>query len=257
MKKFIAIVFCLSLTSPSFSAIAVDSQEASGAGHRGTTSGTALTWSFTNTAGTKLVCGFICTDGSGGATIKMSTPTYNSVAMTNVSNQRNFSSSPLNNRMAIYYLDSPSTGVNTSSITCNGDGAFATLGGCISFTGVQTGAGTVTSGSGTSGTTATAGSITTATGNYMFANGGWGSGEGGTAQTGFTRTYLTNGSGGTAGDDFLGEYMSSTGTIKNPAFTWSNSDNWGIMAVELIAAASGATVACPAILGSGIICNQQ
>lgn len=240
MKKLTVLFFCTAISRCSWSAIAVDSQEASGAGHRSIVS--PLSWTFTNTAGTKLVCGFVATC-SGANVASISTPTYGGTLMTNVSSQFRFSSTPNVDITAMYYLDNPATGANTVSVTWGGTSSPAALGGCISFTGTNTGVGTATTGSGTSGTTATAGAITTASGNYIFAEGGWGSGTGGTAGAGFTRTYLINGSGVTAGDNNLGEYQSSAGSAITPTFTWTGSDNWGIIAVEITAASGGAGVA--------------
>lgn len=237
MKWLIAIV-CAFCVSPLWSAIAIDSQESAGAGHRATVS--PLTWSFTNTAGTKLVCGVVCSVTSG-AGITLSSPTYSGTALAIAGAQISWDGG--NVKTAIYYLDTPATGANTVSMACSaGGGIFSILGGCISFTGMNTGAGTSTSGSGTSGTTATAGAITTASGNYIFAGGGWGSGAGGTAGSGFTRTYLTNGSSSTSGDDILGEYQSSAGSSITPTFTWTGSDFWGIAATEFTASGAGAVI---------------
>lgn len=237
----IAISLFISLR-PCYGAIAVNSQETSNAGHKSVTS--PLTWSFTNTAGTKIICGFVVTDTSGGVAVVMSTPTYNGVQMTNVGTQTNFTGGAdlAHNIMAIYYLDSPATGANTVSLAYTASSSPDGLGGCISFTGMNTGSGVVTTGTGTTGTTATAGNITTASGNYIFATGGWGSGAGGVAGTGFTLTYLLNGSGLTAGDDILGEYKASTGGATTPTFTFTGSDNWGIMAAEFTASGGGAAV---------------
>lgn len=247
MKRLIVLLLTISVASPIWSAIAVDSQESAGAGHRATTS--PLTWSFTNTAGTKLVCGVVCSVSSG-AGITLSSPTYSGTAMAIAGTQILWDGG--NVRTAIYYLDTPATGANTVSMACSaGGGIFSILGGCISFTGMNTGAGTSTSGTGTTGTTATAGAITTASGNYIFAGGGWGSGSGGTAGSGFTRTYLTNGSSSTSGDDILGEYQSSAGSSITPTFTWTGSDFWGIAATEFTAsgAAAPATSSTMPLLG--------
>ncbi len=115
----------------------------------------------------------------------------------------------------------------------------------MSFTGTAAGIGTVTSGTNVGAnmsSPATAGAITTVSGNYIFASGGWGSGSGGTAGTGFTRTYLLNGSDATAGDDILGEYALSTGAAITPTFSWGTDDAWGIVAVEIKAASGGGSV---------------
>lgn len=227
-------------TQTARAAIAINSQESGGTAHKSTTASNTntLTWTFTNTAGTKLVCiaaSSVYLDGSG---LVLSTPTYNGVSMTLIGTQTFIDSN--RSVVGIYYLDSPATGGNTVSIAASktSGSSLKILGGCISFTGVATGIGTHTSGANTSGTTATAGAITTASGNYIVAGGSWGSGTGGTAGTGFTKTFLVNGSGDTAGDDILGEYKASTGGATTPTFKWTGSDNWIIVAVELIAASS-------------------
>lgn len=208
--------------------LAIDSQESGGTAHRTTT--TTLSWTFTNTAGTLLVCGFVLTHSAAAASVT-SGPTYNSVSMGTQDVSVNWDGT--NSLGRIYHLVSPATGANTVSIT--GTNVEAILGGCISFTNQNaTPIGGTSSGSGTVGaTTATAGALTVASGNYLFACGGWGSGTGGTAGTGFTTTALINGSGNTGGDDFLAEYKLSTGGSTTPTFTWTGSDLWGIVVVEV------------------------
>lgn len=234
-----------------YAAIAIDSQESSGTAHRTTVTiagaqSLTLAWTFTNTAGTKLVC--LVADTvvlAGSSALVLNTPTYNGVAMTLVGSQVSTDSGF--SKTAIYYLDTPATGANTVSVNGtatvgSGSPRFSVLGGCISFTGVAAGVGSFTSGTdgGTSGTTATAGAITTASGNYIFSGGIWGSGAGGTAGAGFTSTFLLNGSNETAGDDILGEYKASAGGATTPTFTWTGSDFWIIVAVELVVPTSAA-----------------
>lgn len=219
-------------------AIAVNSQEASNVGARGTSSGIATVWAFNNVAGTKLLLCLVVS--SNGAVAITSGPTYGGVAMTAIGSLVTWDSGQALTRW--YYLDSPATGSNNFSVTATGSGGFALIGGGISFTGAATGIGTATSGAaGAANTTATAGNITTATGNYIVAGGGWGSGTGGTAGSGFTRTWLKNGSGITGGDNGLAEYKSSVGGATTPTFTWTGSDVWGIQAVEILAAANSNT----------------
>lgn len=240
IKIFTAIIIFFVIPSICFGALAVDSQEAAGAGHRGTASGVAVTWPFNNVGGNLLVCSIVSTNTTGN-TPTLSTPTYNGVAMTLAGSQLQWDTS--SSVTAIYYLANPATGSNTVSMTGTGTTNFAILGGCMSFSGANTSSpiGTPTTGKGdiTAGTTATAGSITAASGNYIFASGGWGS-AGGAAGAGFTRTFLANGGGTTAGDDILGEYALSSGAPITPTFTWTGADFWAIIAVEIKAAASAA-----------------
>lgn len=218
-------------------AIAVDSTESAGGGHR-STSGT-LTWSFTNTAGTKLLVGIVASSVSA---TTLNAPTYGGTGMTLVGSQLSFDAGKA--KLAIYYIDSPATGANNVSFTFSGGAGLCGLGGAISFTGAATGVGTNVTGTGTGVTSVSASSpITTASGNYIFAVGAWGSGSGGTAGGSFTRTYLTNGSAGTAADDILGEYIQSAGSAITPSYSWTGSDTGGIVGVEITVAGGGGTTA--------------
>jgi hypothetical protein len=213
-------------------ALTIDSQESGGTAHRGTTSGAALTWLFNNVAGDFLLVGVVLTCQTGLGPVAVSAgPTYNSVAMTLVPGSVQ-AWSTTDDKVQWYYLANPATGSNTVSVTGTGGNAFAILAGAISFKGAASTPGTATLGTGT-GTTATAGAITTASGNFIVADGGWGSGETGVQGTGFTRTFLLNGSGATAGDDILGEYQQSSGSSITPTYTFGVSDSWGISAVEI------------------------
>lgn len=218
-------------------ALAVDSQESGGTAHRGTASGTALTWSFNNVGGNLLVVAVIVTGNAGQVAAITAGPTYDGVAMTQVaSSQQTWGTNA--SITALYYLLNPATGSKTVSVTGTSVPTnFAILAGAISFSGALAVTSTATTGTNTSGTTATASNITTASGNMVFASGGWGSGETGVAGAGFTRTFLVNGSSGTSGDDLLGEYGVSTGAAISPTFTWGVSDSWRIVAVEILAAA--------------------
>lgn len=235
LKSTLAILLCAVLA---FGACAVDSQEASNAGSRGTTSGVAATWNFNNVAGTKMLCNFIPSSSTGGSSA-ITAASYNSAALTAVGSLVTWDGG--NSATRIYYLDSPATGTHTLSVTATGSGTFSIIGGCITFTGLNTGVGTATSGTQAGGTSASATAITTASGNCIYAGGGWGSGTGGTAGTGFTRTWLKNGSGSTGGDNGIGEYKISTGGATTPVINWTGSDVGGIQAVELIASGGGST----------------
>lgn len=215
-------------------AITLGSTESAGAGHR-STSGT-LAWSFNNVAGTKLFVGIVA---SSVAAVTLNAPTYGGVAMTLVGSQLSFDTGKA--KLAIYYKDTPLTGANNVSFTYSGGAGLNALGGAISFLGAATGVGANVTGTATGVTTVSASSsITTASGNYIFAVGAWGSGAGGAPGSGFTQTYLLNGSGGTAADDILGEYQSSSGSAITPAFSWTNNDAGAIIAVEItVAGAAG------------------
>lgn len=239
LTKFLALSLMLILPNLVFGAVTVGSTEASNAGHRVSGTGVQLTWSFNNVAGTYLVCHFEATGTSGSSAISVA-PTYNGVTMTQIGTVSWDTNRALHR---IYGLVAPATGSNAVAITATGGGTFATLGGCDSFLGVDqtTPAGTATTGTGTTGTTATAGAITAAATSYISASGGWGSGAGGAAGGSFTLSFKLNGSGSTSGDDILGEYIAGTGGSITPTFTWTNSDLWGIVAVEIKASASAST----------------
>lgn len=225
------LVFLL-VTPRLFSACAVDSQETGGNGQRGTAS--PGTYAFNNAAGTKLMCLEVAAGTTGGATA-VSGITYNGVSMVAAAVAITWDSG--NAAARWFYLDSPATGSHNIVYSGSASGSTSFIAGCISFTGTNTGVGTVTTGTGTSATP-TASNITTASGNCIVAGGGWGSGAGGTAGTGFTRTWLINGSGSSGGDDGLAEYKISTGGATTPAFNIT-SDVWGIQAVELTASGGG------------------
>lgn len=230
-------------------ALAIDSFETghsiSAGGHRA--AGTlTLTYSFTNTAGNLLVVGVVATENNTGTPVPaISSVTYNSVtmhALTPVSWATNN-----NSTLNIFYLGSPTdvvaTGANNIVITCTGDSAsnFAVLAGAMSFSGAAdtlSGAVSATDG-GATGTHAQAGSLTTASGNYIFAVGGWGSGVAATSVD-QTAAFGLAGSGNSGGDDICGCYALSSGAAINMGFSWATADNWGIMAVPVTAAATGA-----------------
>lgn len=242
MKKTIATILIFLFPLTCFGAVAIDSQESSATAHRatGTSAGSSpetLSYTFVNTAGTKLVCEVAASVGSGSSALVLATPTAGGSNMTLATTSTTDAN---RSKIAIYYMDSPPTGnvtiAQTNTATVASGNRFSTLIWCISFTGALTGAGTVTSGRG-SGTTATADNLTTASGNYIVAGGTWGSGAGGTAGTGFTTTALLNGSGNTSGDDILGEYKLSAGGATSPTFTWTGSDVWQILAMDIQASA--------------------
>lgn len=223
-------------THPERGAVAIDSEESTHTAHRGTTTGVALTWNFTNTAGTKMVCGFVITCATSSTAALTAGPSFNGTAFSSMATVNWDTVADLG---GLYYLDSPSTGSQTMSITGTGLTSFAILAGVISFTGAETGfTGTSSTGSNTTGAHATTGAITTASGNYVIGVGGQGSGNAMTADSGFANTFTITGSGSTAGDNIDCVTQLSAGSALTPGFTWSGSDHWGIVSVELKAVAA-------------------
>lgn len=256
MRRLLVILLCL--VQPLWADVAINSQEASGAGHRITpAAGTqTLSWSFNNAAGTFIVVSVTVSCAGGATATVVTAPTYGGQAMSQASTVSFATNSSITR---VYTKTTPLTGANNFSFqgSCSGGNTFLG-GGAISFTSVDlvTPLGTATTGSGASGTTATAGSITTAAGNMIYAGGSWGSGTGGTAGAGFTRTFLLNGSGLSSGDDILGETRLSAGSSITPTFTWTGSDNWGIIAIPILAAAATGGTVCPSMNMLGVGCQQ-
>lgn len=222
-------------------AVAVDSQESAGAGHRGTTSGTALTWSFTNTAGTLAVMAIIVTEVTAGGGVAVTQVRYNGIDFTSAGTAITWSSG--SNLAILYYLLNPATGANTASVTATGHGSFAVIAGMVTFTGAHASApiGTTASSTGSSAHATTA-AITAASGGYIVGTGGQGSGGAMAPDSGWTETWEKVGSGSTAGDDGECVIKAATGAALTPGFTWSASDNWGMFAAEILQAAAGGTV---------------
>jgi hypothetical protein len=227
-------------------AVAVDSQESANAGHRGVTSGTALTWTFTNTAGTLLIVAIGVTETSGGGGVAVTAASYNGTAMTAIGTSVTWGATS-SNLVTFYYLKSPATGANTVSVTGTGHGGFAIIAGAVSFTGsdATTPLGTAVTSTGSS-THATTAAITTASGNYIIGAGGQGSGNAMAPDAGQTETWEKVGSGSTAGDNGECVIQASTGSAITPGFTWTGSDSWGMIAVDILASSGGgATVTYP------------
>lgn len=221
-------------------ALAIDSQEASNAGHR-LASGTPLTWSFTNTAGNLLVVGVVVTQASG--TAPTPTVTYNGVSMGTAIVSIAWGTTA--SLALLFALASPATGANTVSVA-PGSGGHSTLAGAISFSGANTSTPTGTTSSaqfaGTDGTHAQAGNITATSGNYVIGVGGWGAGTTATADSGQSATFKLVGASDTGGDDICCVVQQSSGSAINAGFTWSPADQWGIVAAEIVAAAGAAAV---------------
>jgi hypothetical protein len=238
-RVLLSLALLLTIGAGSASAtLAIDSQEASGAGARSTSS--PLTWTFTNTAGTVLYCGFVVTSSSGG-TSTFTSASYNSVSMTALGAGQNWATNA--SKAKWFRLLSPATGANTVSLTWSGGSNPAALGGCISFTGNDTSTpeGSEVKATGT-GTAVDSGAVTSTSGNIIISVGGSGT----TGATGsFTptspdvKTFFKAGSSTTSGDNLWGSTFTSSGASHNMKWTIP-SDQWGIVAFEIKAAAGAA-----------------
>jgi hypothetical protein len=220
-------------------AVAVDSQESAGAGHRGTTSGTALTWTFTNTAGTLAIMAIVVTETTASGGVAVTQVRYNGIDFTVAGTPASWGT---NGDLAIlYYLLNPATGANTASVTATGHGNFAVLAGMVTFTGAHASApiGTTATGSGSGVTHATTSAITAASGGYIVGIGGQGSGSTMAPDSGWTESWEKVGTGNTGGDNAECVIQAATGAALTPGFTWTGSDSWGMFAAEILQAAAG------------------
>jgi hypothetical protein len=220
-------------------ALAIDSQEASTTGHHSTTS--PLTWTFTNTAGTLLMCGIVVTNSTGLPTI--GTVSYNGVAMTPFGTGRSWDS-PVSEFVQWFSLLSPATGAHTMSVAYTPVGSIPdAIAGCISFTGNNTSTPVINETTAFSNTNSPLATVTmsgTTSGNYLLACVGTGTGVTGAHSGDGTLTWKLNVSTGTAGDNAGALYLLSGGGSATVAFDVS-SDEWGLDAVEIQAAGGGAT----------------
>jgi hypothetical protein len=220
-------------------AVAVDSQEASAAGQRGTTSGTALTWSFNNVGGTLAVMAIVLTEQTASGGVAVTQVRYNGVDFTVAGTPFTWLSG--SNLAILYYLLNPATGTNTASVTATGHTNFAVIAGMLTFTGAHASApiGTTATGSGNGVTHATTSAITAATGGYIVGIGGQGSGGTMAPDSGWTESWEKVGSGLTGGDDGECVILAADGSALTPGFTWSSADAYGMFAAEILQAAGG------------------
>lgn len=242
----------LACALPAQAAVTVDSRDA--APQRCTVTAVACAHSFTNTAGAAVCFGIVVTETTGSGGVAVTAATYNSISLTDIGVSQSWSTS--SNLATIYCLVSPATGANSASVTATGHGSFAVLFGAVSFAGNETSSvanmiGLTGTGTG-SGTHAVTGSIAAASTSFIFGAGGQGSGDTMAPDSGWTETFEKVGTAGTAGDNLEAVDKAGTGAGQAAGFTWSTSDNWGIVACEIkAAAAGGAATPTRALLGLG------
>jgi hypothetical protein len=129
-----SLLLFLLLSPPSYAVLVVNSEMPSNVGVNEATDGTTFTYSFTNTAGTLLVCSVSVADG-GAPDITVSGVTYSGAALTKFNEQRTVAANSAYNYL--WFLLSPASGANNIVITTSGTpvGAGHIISGCISFTG--------------------------------------------------------------------------------------------------------------------------
>lgn len=217
-------------------ALAIDSQEVSGAGHNSATS--PLTYTFTNTAGTLLVVGVVISESPGAANAPTSVGvTYNGVSMTQVGHVSWFDNTSSNGYL--FYLVNPATGANSVVVTPVGFVSLSQIiASAISFTGQRAssplGTATTANNGGTSSTPATVTLTGTTSGSYVVSVAG--AGDAFTASPAVSPTVLSalkNVDGNTASDNLVFGYNSNTGGSVTAAYNITVNDTWGIAAVEI------------------------
>lgn len=214
------------------------------------TSPCTQTPSFTNTAGTLLVCG-IAAAVSTGSTISISSVTYGGDAMTLEQSTAYNTNAEVG---AVYSRLSPKTGANNLSftLTAAAGGFDRGTAGCISFTGNDAATPVIVGTKFTSavnGTTTLGGTMTSTTaGNILVMLGQGGEGTA-TAPTG-TAIYAGADDGSTAGGKQTMQQRAAGGSV---ALTWTQAiSDWGAgTGIEVAASAGGAAVPQRSLMGVG------
>lgn len=218
-------------------ALAIDSEMAAAAG--ASTTGSSLTYSFTNTAGTFMVIGATVCAESANPTV--STVTYAAASVTKADNQ-------VYNSSVDVWLGSkvtPATGANNVVVTPSGGSPVITSG-VITFTGQHaTPLGTPAKATGSS-TTPSVNVPSTTSGNIVVAVSAAGSAFSATGSL-QTLSWRANVNGSASGNN--GEFSREPGNGGTVTMSETcGSDVWGIVAVEVIAAAGGGSTLLPKIM---------
>lgn len=232
-------------------ALSIDSNMPSSAG-AGSTNALSLTFAFTNTSGTLLVCAIGWGDRQFGSnTFALSSVTYNSVALTSaiVIQYDNTSDGA-----ALYYLLNPATGSNNLVITFTGGSGTnnrAIEAGCTSFVGNDTVSpiGVTNSAKFDTGAGDTTPSVTlagTSSGNIIMDAMATGSGF---SSTGQTLNWSINQNVLTAGGNAASSRAAAGGSV-TMSYTVVQ-DYWGIVAAEIKAAASVVNAGIPFMRNPG------
>lgn len=209
--------------------LAIDSQESGGVAHNSAAS--PLTWSFNNVAGNLLLVSAIATGGGGATTV--TGVTYNTVAMTQVTNGH--LSYDNDTDVYLFFLLNPATGSKTVSVAATG--AFSDiLGSAVSLSGANTSAptGTAVTATAGGGNVATASIAGTTSGSIVLSVVATGSGVTSTFGPGTTTASLNAGA-GTSGDNISSATQPTPGGTVIVGYSIT-SDQWGVVAVEVFAA---------------------
>jgi hypothetical protein len=229
-KLIKALLLVFAVSSISYAAIAVDSEMPSDTGESGGNGVTSTNYSFTNTAGTFLVCGVVLGDGD--ETDSIDSITYAGASL----GAADTSIRVYNNtfgRISIYHSTSPATGSNTLAITSSGNSG-SIISGCISFTGVDLENPIIQSATnhdaGSPGTTASVDVTGTTPESVIVDLAGAGASFSANANTLTWRRNVDSGMYVNNGDS---TYASGTGGTVTMSHTIGASDYWGAVAVEL------------------------
>lgn len=231
--------YCEAMVSGGGASLAIDSNDT---GHHSTTS--PLTWSFTNTAGNKVLVGIEVTN-SGTTPPSISSVTYGGQTMT-LQKSVTYASGASSNLTAIYALDNAPTGANTVSISFSGASSIDCIAGAQSMTGAD-GIGTTASNTGgAASTVATVTLSTTTNGSLIFTMAGTGT-HFNSANSPQTSEFILNVSTSTSGDNGAAGTIPGTGGSVSPS--WSiGTDLFGMVAVEVLPAAKARIGYAPSTL---------
>jgi hypothetical protein len=200
--------------------------------------------SFTNTAGTLLVCGATQDQSSSGPT----TNTYNSVAMTRIVAS---TASAAAGYSSLFFLKTPATGANTLTFTWTGVTNGDIYASCLSFTGNDTVNPIFQGGQSSTNDANISHSVTlsgSAPGNYAMDMSCTGSGF---SSSDTTWESGDNFAGSTACNNGSSSYISVTGTSTSMGYTLTGADVHNISVAEIAAAAGGAATPMRTLMGVG------
>lgn len=237
------LILILILSSPALAALTVDSSMPSGVCATGTkptgatgcaftATGTSLgTPSFTNTAGTLLVCAAVVTRTAGGGAASITSFTYGGASLGTADVAQSFGAGN-ESLVAIYHLLSPLTGANTVALTPNSSADLIV--GCVSFTGNDTSLPIRANNKATGNSASPSVSIASGvTGNIVVDAVSTGSGITSSTTSGGTFMWGDNLNASTAGSNGGSTRASASGST---TMTYTvTADFWGIAAVEVAA----------------------
>ncbi len=191
---------------------------------------TSLSWSHT-ASGTNRAVYVSVALGSYSASSRTTTVTYGGISMTSVS--KTFCNNGGGGYVQLFRLLAPATGAQTVAVTVSSPGAISIVAGSVSFTGVDQTTPEAHTATNYGSSAAASVGITSVAGNMVLDATANGSGAASSSQT---NRWLNNADGDSSG----GCGASSTAAGAN-SVTMSyilNNDDWGIIAVDIQAAAA-------------------